>query len=168
MEPFDALSLCAEVTIAILGFSGIVVVLDRHSHESASRGLFYTLFRGTLIPLLVIAIASILDAAGLERANIWRTCSAIHAVALCVILVSTQPASRRASDFSHGMWIPLVGAIAVLGLSIWNALSHHSFWPVLTVVWWAIGVSLFAFVSLIFSKDAPLSRTSSDSGDTGA
>jgi hypothetical protein len=52
------------------------------------------------------------------------------------------------------MWLPLVGGFAEIGLSIWNALSHHSFWPVLTVVWWGIAVSLFAFVGLIFSKDA--------------
>ena len=58
------------------------------------------------------------------------------------------------------LWI---GAIATLSLSIWNAVSHHSFWPVLAVVWWAIGVSLFAFVGLIFSKDATQQRASADS-----
>jgi hypothetical protein len=154
LEPFDALSLCAEVTIAILGFSGIVVVFGRYAHDETGLSLFHTLFRGTLIPLAVIAIASILDAAALGGSQIWRICSAFHAVALCLILVSAQSAIRRGGRFEPRMRLPMVGAIAVLSLSIWNAVSHHSFWPVLLVVWWAIGVSLFAFVSLIFSKDA--------------
>jgi len=168
LEPFDALSLCAEVTIAILGFSGIVVVFDRHSHEDASRNFFSTLFRGTLVPLVVIAVALILDAAALERGDIWRICSAIHAVALVAILAYTQPWRRRVPASMPRMWLPLLGAMAVLSLSIWNAFSNHSFWPVLTVVWWAIGISLFAFVSLVFSKDEPLAHTSSDSVNTEA
>jgi hypothetical protein len=163
LEPFDALSLCAEVTIAILGFSGIIVVVGRLSPESDSLSLFHTLFRGTLIPLGIIAIASILDAAALERGQIWRICSAIHSVALCVILVFTQSWRRRTSTVQPRMQPLLIGSIAVLSLSIWNALSHHSFWPVLTVVWWAIGVSLFAFVGLIFSKDATPTNTTTDS-----
>ena len=163
MEPFDALSLCAEVAIAILGFSGIVVVFGGYSHDETSEGLFQTLFRGTLIPLGIIAIASILDAAALERAQIWRICSAIQAVALSLVLVSAQSPIRRGGRVAPRMRLPIVGAIAVLSLSIWNAASHHAFWPVLLVVWWAIGVSLFAFVGLIFSKDAAQPDSSSDS-----
>ena len=163
MEPFDALSLCAEVTIAILGFSGIIVVFGRLSHESDSLSLFPTLFRGTLIPLGIIAIASVLNAAALERGPIWRICSALHSVALCVILASGLSGIRRGSTVPLRTWPLLIGSFAVLSLSIWNALSHHSFWPVLTVVWWSIGVSLFAFVGLIFSKDATRQRASADS-----
>jgi hypothetical protein len=154
LEPFDALFLCAEVTIAILGFSGIVVVFGRISPESDGPSNFRTLFRATLTPLGIIAIASILDAAALERGQIWRICSAIDTVAICVILAFSQSAIRRSGRVARGMWLPLVGGFAEIGLSIWNALSHHSFWPVLTVVWWGIAVSLFAFVGLIFSKDA--------------
>jgi hypothetical protein len=163
LEPFDALFLCAEVTIAILGFSGIVVVFGRISPESDGPSNFHTLFRGTLTPLGIIAIASILDAAALERGQIWRICSAIHSVALCVILIFAQSAIRRGGSLARGMRLPLVGGIATLGLSIWNALSHHSFWPVLTVVWWGIAVSLFAFVALIFSKDAAQEDAVADS-----
>ena len=163
MEPFDALFLCAEVAIAILGFSGIVVVLGRISPENDGPSNFQTLFRGTLGPLGIIAVASVLDAAALERGHVWRICSAIHAVTFCVILAFAHPAIRRRGNLAPGMWFPLVGGIAMLGLSIWNALSHHSFWPVLTVVWWAIAVSLFAFVGLIFSKEAAQQDAAADS-----
>ncbi len=163
MEPFDALSLCAEVTIAILGFSGIVVVFGRISPEGDGLSNFHTLFRGTLIPLGIIAIASVLDAAALERDQIWRICSALHSVALCVILASGLSGIRRGSTVPLRTWPLLIASFAVLGLSIWNALSHHSFWPVLAVVWWAIGVSLFAFVGLIFSKDAAQQNATTDS-----
>jgi hypothetical protein len=155
VDPFDTLFLCAEVTVAILGFSGIVVVFGQRVQAGTSRALFHTLFRGTLIPLTIIAIASILDAAALERSQVWRVCSTLHAVALGMILVGNWWVDREDSDrlLSGGWWIPLIGGVVALGLSIWNALSHHSFWPVLTVIWWSIGVSLFAFVGLIFSRD---------------
>jgi len=163
LEPIDALSLCAEVAIAILGFSGIVVVFGGYSHDETSRDLFHTLFRGTLVALGIVAIASILDAAALERGQIWRICSAIHVVAMCAILGNALSATRRASTVPPRMWPLLIGAIAVLSLSIWNAVSHHSFWPVLAVVWWAIGVSLFAFVGLIFSKATAQQDSAADS-----
>jgi hypothetical protein len=154
LEPFDALSLCAEVTIAILGFSGIVVVFGGYSDDSARQGLFFTLFRGTLIPLGIIAIGSVLDAAALDRGLIWRICSALHAVALCAILgVSGLSVMRQGRNPSSGQRVTMIGAFVILGLSIWNAASHQSFWPVLTTVWWSIAVSLYAFVGLIFSRE---------------
>jgi hypothetical protein len=45
LEAFDVLFLCAEVTIAILGFSGIVVVFGRISLEGDGLSNFHTLFR---------------------------------------------------------------------------------------------------------------------------
>jgi len=164
LEPFDALSLCAEVTIAILGFSGIVVIFGGYSDDPVRRSLFHTLFRGTLIPLAIIAIASVLDAAALERSLIWRICSALHITALGTILfVNTRLALRQGYTPFLGQRLTTIGAFSVLGLSIWNVVSHHSFWPVLTVVWWAIAVSLFAFVGLIFSTDADQSNATADS-----
>jgi hypothetical protein len=87
----------------------------------------------------------------------------MHSVAFCVILVFAQSEIRRLGSLARGMWLPLVGGIAMFGLSTWNAVSHHSFWPVLVVVWWAIGVSLFAFAGLIFSKDAAQPATAAES-----
>ena len=154
MEPFGALSLCAEVAVAILGFSGIVVVFGQFSYDGDRQGFFHTLFRGTLSPLGIIAIASVLDAAALERDLIWRACSALHAVILCAILVRARSTAQPGYTPTLGQILTGIGAFVVLGLSMWNAVSLHSFWPVLTAVWWSIGVSLFAFVNLIFSKDA--------------
>jgi hypothetical protein len=163
LEPFDALSLCGEVTIAILGFSGIVVVFGGHSRDVARQSYFYTLFRGTLSPLGIIAIASVLDAAAVERGLIWRACSALHAVILCTILVRARLTAQPGYTPSVGEKLTMIGAVVVLGLSMWNTVSLQSFWPVLTVVWWSIGVSLFAFVNLIFSKDAAQHDATADS-----
>ena len=163
MEPFDALSLCAEVTIAILGFSGIVVVFGGYSDDSARESRFYTLFRGTLSPLGIIAIASVLDAAALERDLIWRACSALHVVILCTILVRARSTARPGYTPSLGEILVGIGALAVLSLSMWNVVSLHSFWPVLTIVWWSIGVSLFAFVGLIFSNGTAQRSAKADS-----
>jgi len=152
MSPFDALSVCAEVAIAILGFSGIVVVFSERSQESAAQPMFRTLFRGTLIPLAIIALAFILEAASLEAPTIWRICSTVHAIALSFILFNGVRATRRQPG--SALWAPTVGAFLVLGLSALNALTLVEFWPVLTVICWALGISLYAFAGLIFSSSA--------------
>jgi hypothetical protein len=165
MEPFEALSLCAEIAIAITGFSGVVLVFaDRSGSASTEfdRFLFRTLFTATCIPLGLIAVAFILEASAFERATIWRTCSTIHLVAVSAnmlfnrLVVSgarTVEANHRAPRF-FGEWragaVVVVGALLVMALQLANVIGLHSFWPVLVAVWWAIAVSLLAFVSLLF------------------
>ena len=149
MNPFDVLSLCAEIAVAILGFSGVVVVFGGRSQGSTGQPLFRTMFRGTLIPLALIALAFILDAASLAEITTWRICSAVHAVATSLVLYGTL---RVAWPTTWALRLVRVGGVLVLFLSLLNALVLHAFWPVLAIVIWALGVSLYAFSRLIFSS----------------
>ena len=165
VEPFESLSLCAEIAIAITGFSGVVLVLGDRIAARASefdRILFRSLFTGTLIPLTIIALAFILDASNFERATIWRTCSAIQALAiLAAVLLNSRSArsvvsaganSQLLAFLRRGGAIVPIGAVLMLALAVANAMSLHSFWPVLTGVWWAIAVGLLAFLGLVFTE----------------
>jgi hypothetical protein len=153
MSPFDALSVCAEVAIAILGFSGIVAVFGERHYERVGQPLFRTLFRGTLTPLGVIALAFILEGANLEEATTWRICSAAHAVAQSfIIYISVRQAGRTMAPVSFPLRTMMIGGLSILGLSVLNVVALHAFWPVLVVICWALGVSLFAFAGLIFSS----------------
>ncbi len=76
MGAFEALSLCAEIAIAITGFSDVVLVFgDRRegARSPLDRILFRTLFAATLISLCLVAIAFILDAAGVARPTTWSS-----------------------------------------------------------------------------------------------
>lgn len=157
MEPFDALSLCGEVAIAITGFSGVVLVFGRHGDDATriESILFRTLFSGSLIALALVAVASILHGAGLAAPLTWRLCSGFHAIALVASVFFSRPSwpdegDRGPAIMGRGGPVILIGAITSVSLSIANAIWIQAFWPVVTVVWWAIAVSLWAFVSLVF------------------
>jgi len=166
MEPFETLSLCAEIAIAITGFSGVVLVFSERSggtSPESDRFLFRTLFTASLIPLGLIAVAQILDASELERAATWRISSIVHLLAAPLAAFFNIRDARRGTQAEKARiprelqrlmrWV-LLGALLVLGLQLANAISLHSFWPVLIAVWWGIAVSLSAFVSLLSTARA--------------
>jgi hypothetical protein len=166
LEAFDALSLCAEIGIAITGFSGVVLVFGERAgrlSERRDRFLFRTLFTGSLIPLAIVAIAFILEAAAVERATTWRASSLIHLLGVSAASVfniramqgarSNEPERSLVGSRILGA-LALVGALIVVGLQVVNVFSFHSFWPVLVAVWWGLAVSLAAFVALLFPSRA--------------
>jgi hypothetical protein len=165
MEPFEALSLCGEIAIAITGFSGVVLVFGGRGGEGWSevdRVRFRMLFTGSLIPLGLIAVASVLDSSQLEQTNVWRICSSIYFVcASATAFLNVRAAARAESGdarlrmprFAHiwrGGAIALAVAVLVLALQLANVVALHTFWPVLVAVWWGIALGLFSFVGLVF------------------
>jgi hypothetical protein len=159
MEPFSILSLCAELAIGITGFAGVVLVFGERNEASASpldHVLFRPLFTGTLIPLALIAIASVLEAYGIMPSAIWRLCSAIHVPAILAAASLNVRATGRTASVAglRGDTVIIGGSVLVICLQLANAISIHEFWPFLIAVWWGIAVSLFAFVSLIFARRA--------------
>ena len=167
MEPFEALSLCGEIAIAITGFSGVVLVFGERSGGAwaeIDRVRFRMLFTGTLTALGLIALAFILDASALERSVTWRSCSAVYVVSASVTTFFSVRAAARVDSGNPNLQIPRFGtvwrggavallcAVLVMGLQFVNAVSVHSFWPVLVAAWWGSAVSLFAFVGLLFSS----------------
>jgi hypothetical protein len=165
VDPFEALSLCAEIAIAITGFSGVVLVFDRRVGNASAelrRVTFRTLITATLVPLGLIGVAFVLEAGGIQRPAIWRICSSVHVVAVTSITLINALASGaevagevRSRFVRRPGWgalagIMLAGVVTVVGLQVANAVHFHAFWPVLTAIWWGIGVSLVAFASLVF------------------
>lgn len=163
MDPFGALALCGEIAIAIIGFSGIVLVFGRSraDWDDVDRVRFRMLFTATLLPIGIIAIAFILDAAAVDRVSIWRSCSAIHALmALLIAFANVRAASRiesgdndlqlpRFKTIWRGGAITLSLVLVIVGIQALNAVSLHAFWPVLLAIWWGIALSLVSFVSLM-------------------
>jgi hypothetical protein len=165
MEPFDALSLCGEIAIAVTGFSGVVLAFGRRggeTYDSVDLIRLRMIFTGTLTPLGLIALASVLDSSMFDQAVIWQTCSAVHVLMASAIGFLNVRAGARADSGDPTLQVPrfasiwrggaitLAIAVVVIFLQIANAASLHSFWPVLVAVWWGIALSLFAFVGLVF------------------
>ncbi len=169
MDQFDALSLCGEIAIAIIGFSGIVLVFGRSrtDWDEVDRLRFRMLFTATLLPMGIIASAFILDAGGVSRGLTWQCCSAIHALmASFIAFVNVRAGARmdtgrsdlqipRFNTVWRGGAIQLSIAFLVIVLQVFNVIVLHAFWPVLLAVWWGIALSLIAFIGLmrVLSED---------------
>ena len=154
LEPFEVLAWCAEVAIAITGFSGVVLALSQRTGAGAPATaglLFRMLFTGTLVPLGIIALASIFEAAALEHSLIWSICSFVHASAVLAIM-GLSSSLRDGSALGRGQPLVLLGGFGVMALQFTNVVSLHSFWPVLVAVWWGISLSLLAFMRLLFAS----------------
>ena len=167
LDPFEALSLCAEIAIAVTGFSGVVLALGGR-REGAMAGqdrlLLQTLLSGSLVPLVLVAIAFILGAAEVPQSTTWQICSAIHVPTVgAVAFFNLRANTRNAISFIRGGSILWVGLILVILLQLANAISIQQFWPVLVAVWWSIAVSTVSFVSLILPASAAQQRDRADS-----
>jgi hypothetical protein len=164
VEPFDALGLCAEVAIAVTGFSGVVLVFGERGDRvwtDVDRIRFRILFTGTFNGLGVVGLAFILGAAGFESAAMWRICSLVYFLVASTTAVLNLRAGALADARESDLRVPRIGkiwvggavallcAVLVLILQLANAISLHAFWPVLVAVWWVIALSLFAFVGLV-------------------
>ncbi len=157
MDPFESLSLCAEVAIAITGFSGVVLVFGDNSRSSAAQVdpvLFRIIFTGTLTPLGLVVIAFLLDAAEFEHHVVWRISSAVHAVVVSLLSAfgSGTSEQRRLFSLTRGGRVVTFASVLVIALSLLNAASLHQFWPFLFAVWYGMALALFAFVQLVFSS----------------
>ena len=111
------------------------------------------LFTGTLLPLGIIALAYVLEAAALEHSLIWRICSSVQASTVLAIMGLTSSLRDR-SELGRGQPLVLLGAFVVMALQFTNVVTLHSFWPVLVALWWGIGLSLLAFLRLLFASRA--------------
>jgi len=169
MEPYDALSVCAEIAIAITGFSGVVLVFGENNGavwSEVDKIRFRMLFTGSLTSLGLIAIAFILDAAESNPASTWLVCSIAYFMAASTTAYFNTRAAARADINDPNLQIPrfaniwrggaiaLTCAIVIQALQLANAILWQSFWPILVAAWWGIALSLFSFVGLIFSTRA--------------
>ena len=88
MQPSDLLSLIVEVGVAIVGFSGIVLVLGRRSTGEwtpLDRARFQGLLNASFLPLAFSGLALVLLAAGLSEPDIWATCRLLHGLAVAIL-----------------------------------------------------------------------------------
>jgi hypothetical protein len=149
VDPFEVLSLCAEVAVAIAGFSGVVLAFGdraRIAPDGPDRVLFMSLFRGSLTPLGIIALAFTSNAFGLGSHAVWQLCSSAHAIIIVAFFAIAWPTVPFSSG---GGTIFRIGGILILALSLANVVAIQAFWPVLAVIFWGLGASLWAFVSLL-------------------
>jgi hypothetical protein len=141
MEGSEYLLTCAEVAVALAGFSALVVAVggrDESSIESLSRGLVGTIIERSLFAVFFSLVPVLLAGLNVAPAQLWFLCSASLA-AYIVSLAWRSAATRRQqvpgmSEFLTGRAFAI---LMVLGLLVLLLQVAHAFGLGLRQnVWW--------------------------------
>ena len=141
-DPFEILSLLAELAVGLVGFSGIVLAIR------GNVGLIYMMC--TAVALAVLAVLPFaLVSVGVGESLIWSVLSALGALYQIVI---NQHSFRAVPDDlkkSPLYWLFVGGFYLFAVFGIANALLWHSFAAFLVLLCWFFVYVLVLFVRLI-------------------
>lgn len=159
-EPAETLSLFSELSIALAGFSGIVVVLGRRQSGQLSpmeRRRLGNLFAQALAALFTSLFALTLLHAGIPDVLVWRVASAAWALAAAIMFPRDWYRLRALSESEWALvdrriLVPAYTAIIVtLLLQVSNSVHLHEFWPLLVALSLSLLLAFQQFVLLLYS-----------------
>jgi len=155
LHPGDFLSLVVEISIAIAGFSGIVVVLGRRQSgewTSVDRLRLRGLLNASFAPMGLSGLALILLASEVPSDAVWRICSSIYAFLYAVFWThGMRLAASLGPDETNRAQMLLVGfsGVGVILLLTANTISIAAFWPFSIGLVYHTALALFNFVGLL-------------------
>ena len=157
-DPVETLMILVEASVAMAGFSGVVVVFGRRAEREWSpieRHRLEYLLTASFTVLFLSLAALVLLHAGTDPQTTWRIGSATWSIiGTYVIVLITRRAARVSRDdpeLPNAAWIVLLlgltGAFVLLSLA--NALTMREFWPFLAALVWLFGLACYVFTRLI-------------------
>ncbi|HEV2333084.1 MAG TPA: hypothetical protein VGV16_07970 [Gammaproteobacteria bacterium] len=163
MEPGDALSKGAQIAVAFVGLTGVVVVRRGaavHAWPQADKFRLKLLLTTSLLPLALCLLGLLLLAADLPAAVVWRWCSGVAALVLFVgsLLFSRTflriPGRelKRVEASKAIFWSFSAVGFAFCLLLVYNVAILDRFWPFFTFVVCALLVTLVQFIRFILTR----------------
>jgi hypothetical protein len=156
-DPVDTLKVLVEASVAIAGFSGVVVVFGRRAAGEWSlldRGRLVVLL-GTSFAVLFLSLGTlVLLHAGADETTTWRIGSTLWSiVAIQQIVSGARRFARIPRDDSERPTVATPVLLGVTGLlvalNLANVWTLGEFWPFLTSLVWLFGVACFSFARLL-------------------
>jgi hypothetical protein len=160
-EPVDILSLFAELTIGVAGFSGIVVVLGRRQSGQLSpldQNRLGNLLKHALAALFWSLFTITLLQTALSAEVLWRGVSAGWALAGAIWLARDWSRLRALSEtewvrISRLQLVALDGAaVLVVLLQVSNSAYFHAFWPFVVALSFNVLLAFRNFAALLYSE----------------
>jgi hypothetical protein len=157
-DPVETLMILVEASVAMAGFSGVVVVFGRRAEREWSpieRHRLANLLSASFAVLFLSLAALVLLHAGTDPTTTWRIGSAAWSIQATYQIVLTAKLAARASrdgpELPNAAWIVLLlgltGAFALL--SITNAVTMGEFWPFLAALVWLFALACYSFTRLL-------------------
>jgi len=166
MEPSEALSTAAQISVALAGFAGVVVVFRRESvHEWSpiDKYRLRLLLMNSILPLAFCTVGLLLLTIKPVLPGIWRWCSGLTLVIVLPFAITTsrgfrqldplQLQSVRGTGFGFYLF-GILGAGAVL-LQFCNIAIFNAFWPFFTGIVVHLLAAMFQFARIILLPPEP-------------
>ena len=161
MQDHGILELIAELAVAVLGFSGVVVVLGHRSASEWSE-LERIRFRGMITTASIVLVLSLLPlpfiSADIEGSRVWFWSSAAGGLFALAGPLSSLAQTRRArlwsnpqvskASMAYGM-VSAYGAPALLLLNASGVVFEPAFTPYLVAVLIIFGAAILSFIRLL-------------------
>ncbi len=159
-DPVETLIVLVEASVAIAGFSGVVIVFGRRAtgewsriERARLRNLLWTSFMVLFLSLLTLVLLH----AGTAPATTWRIGSgvwSIIAIQRIVVTIRAYVRIPREDPQSPGIMVATIilgGTVLVVLLSLGNVFALKEFWPFLAAQVWLFGMACYSFARLLFS-----------------
>lgn len=140
MEGSEYLSTCAEVAVALAGFSALIVALTNRADSGVdpiSRGLVSTLIERSLVAVFFSLLPILLSGLGVTSGNIWFSCSMLLAVYILSLAWRSGTQRRREPEIKDYLNLPAFILLMSVGLLVIFLQLFHAFGlGIRQSVWW--------------------------------
>lgn len=166
MEPTTALSVSAQIAVAIAGFAGVVAAFRNDSvHDWGQVEKFWLrlLLVNSILPLAFSVVGLFVLSVTDDSPTIWRWCSGIAALFLlpfAIVIIKTvagfAPGQLEAAGGTKLTSYTLMTMLAaVCLLQLFNLAMLASFWPFFGAIVAQLLGAMYQFVRLVLSPRRP-------------
>jgi hypothetical protein len=165
MQPSEALSTAAQVSVTLAGFAGIVVVFRTgglHEWSGLDKLRLRILLSNSILPLALSLIAMLLLATNLSAGVIWRISSGLTVIVQLLIGATFSRAFRAlpttdTKRMPGTRWTFYIGATigsCVALFQVYNIIRAGAFWPFFLGIVLLIFAAITQFVRMLFVKES--------------
>ena len=163
MQPSEALSTVALVSVTVAGFSGVVAVFGGgplHEWPRTDRFRLGLLLLFSLSPLALSLLGMSLEAAALPQSAIWRSASAVAAVVFLAAgmwnmwqFIHFPKDELRSAGASRAVFYGgALAGLATCALQVYNSAALGRFWPFMAVLAVSLVVATLQFARLVLNR----------------
>lgn len=166
MEPTTALSVSAQIAVAMTGFAGVVATFrDQSVHDWGQVEKFWLqlLLANSIIPLAFSMVGLFLVSVAYDPATTWRWCSGLatlflfpYAIMILKALVRFAPGQLEAAGGTKVTSYALFTLLATVGLlQLYNLATLAAFWPFFGAIVAPLLGAMYQFVRLVLAPRRP-------------
>ena len=166
MEPTAALSLSAQIAVAIAGFAGVVAAFRNdsvHDWGQVERFWLRLLLINSILPLALSMVGLFLLSVSEVMPSIWRWCSGIstlflvpYAAMIVRTLARLAPGQLEAAGGTRvTSYVLVILLTTVCLLQVWNFATLAAFWPFFGAIVAQLLGAMYQFVRLVQSPRRP-------------